>query len=170
MQLEYIASRVYTILERGGLYIIADIDVDVGAYIEAKEAELRKKYQDVRRDIISGNFICSNDRNATLSIPILDPKRDSDLRIITNLMTATCEPLRKEARLYGNPTIWRAIEQNIQSAIKGGELHRPISEWVDIVWNGFNGKCEIEVIDSAHIKRTFPEVLDKPFVLLARKR
>jgi SAM-dependent methyltransferase len=169
-QLNEIIKLAYRILKKNGVLIIGDIDLDIGSYVEKKEAMLREKYSDVVRNSQNGFFFCKSPDGQTVTIPILDENEEEDKNVINRMMAESFNFLRKEAEKYGTKETMNAIDTEIESALKGGELNRSINEWIDIVKSGFGEYSKIEILNPIQIRKIYPDVLDRPFMLIVEKK
>jgi len=169
-QLEDIVRRIRSVLRQDGLFVIGEIDLSLGAHIESKEQRLRAKYPIVERDHDAGVFVCRGATGEAELVPLLDKRIESDRQLIDYAISESLAGLQTEASLYGGPDSIRAIEIEVESVLKGAELNRSLEEWRDIVLSGFRQKGGEQVITTSDIRKQFPDVLDRPFVLILQKR
>lgn len=168
-ELEDIVRRVYSVLKQGGIFIFGDIDLSLGAYIEHKERRLKAKYVSVERDLELGVFVCKDIDGETRLIPILDRNVESDRQVIDYVVSESLVQLEKEASLYGTPETREVVEVEIDSVMRGGELNRSLEEWRDICLTAFGQDSVHQAVKPDEIRKQFPEVLDRPFVLIVQK-
>ena len=165
-----IFNKISDWLAPGGVFVLADIDVAIGEYLESKEKKLKRDYENVERDNTKGVFVCSKD-GRDFYIPVLDVNDDADAEALANLDAKTCRPLLEEAKKSGKPQIVEFVEKNIKSARQGNELHRAAAEWERLIREGFKERLsKYQIFPTEEIKAKFPDVLDSPFVALAYKR
>jgi SAM-dependent methyltransferase len=169
-QLKEISKMVYKLLKKGGVFIIGDIDLNIGSYIEKKEEELKSKYTNVYRDTEKGCFNYSLMNGKSFSIPILDKDDNEDKKVIANMMQESFNYLRDEAVRFGSNDSVNAINVEIESALKGCELNRQIDDWIEIVKTGFGHNSQIDVLPPNQIRKMYPDVLDRPFILSVIKK
>jgi len=169
-EIKKVLHDIFRVLKRGGIFVLADIDINIGGYIEEKEADLQKQYVRVKRMPMEGIFLCTDSEGNNYSIPVLDQKDENDLGIINNMMKEVFIPLKQEAQQYGSKSTLDAIDKELSSALRGEELNRSAGEWIEILEDCIGEKGYLELLTPKDIKRIYPEVLDKPFLIVATKR
>ena len=163
-----IMRRINAVLKPNGIFVLGDIDVAIGEYIDQKKHILQQQFSSVAIDMDTGEFIGLNGQSKR--IKILDPKNGNDQLVLDRMDEITCKPLEQEMRLH-NPTLQEPIFANIANAHKGLEWHRAIDGsggWLSIVSEGFLN-CQIQTIRPSEIKKEFSSVLDNPFVIVVTK-
>jgi len=166
-ELTDIFKRINTILKPGGKFILYDIDVDIGSYIESKLQKLEKEYDQVDIDFKTAEFTFRDGQTAKKQ-KILDPAQKNDQEIIENMDMQTCNPLIMEMELY-KPDLRRVIMDNISNARQGLEWHRSIKDWRELISMSFDKTSSVEIFDSTIIKKEFQQVLDSPFLMVTTK-
>jgi SAM-dependent methyltransferase len=168
--LRQLISKIFCALNPGGSFVLGDIDVSCGEYIEAKLIELERVHGSLFIDSQTGQFV-----NHHIQVPILDQSDARDLEVIHRLDQKTCTPLLEELRGL-EPEMREKLQEivllNVQSARKGLEWHRAIDThhgWRKIVEGASFSTNQIEIISSEEIKKRAPDVLDNPFLLIASK-
>lgn len=159
-----IFKRIKKILKPGGQFILFDIDVSVGEYVENKLKKLELDFGQADIDYETGEFVFKEQR-----IKILDTQNPEEETIVSNLNRVTCDPLLEEMKRY-KPEIKAIIEDNVQKARQGTEWHRSIINWIKLLKQGFDNSCSIEIITPEAIKEQFQKVLDNPFVIVVTKK
>ena len=168
-QLEGIIQRLHSTLKEDGVFIVGDIDLSLGAYIENKERRLKAKYASVERDLDLGGFVCKSADGETRLVSILEKDVESDRQLMEYAMSESFLRLEKEALLYGTMETREVLGIEIESFMKGGELNRSLEEWRDISLAVFGQNSAHRVLGPEDIRGQFSEVLDRPFVLTVQK-
>ena len=159
-----IFRRIKKVLKPSGQFILFDIDVSVGEYIEKKLKKLELDFGLADIDYEKGEFVFKEQK-----IKILDPQNPEEKKLIANLDQITCIPLLKEMRTH-KPEIKDIIEDNVQKARQGTEWHRSIKSWLKLIELGFGSDCLVNIIKSKEIKKQFPQVLDNPFIIVVTNK
>ncbi len=169
-ELSQLIKKVYSSLNPDSLFIIGDIDITCGEYIEEKLHKQEQKSGALSVDLVSGEFF-----NKSIRRPIFSLEDKEDLEVIQKLMLATCLPLLRELEnlsLEEQEKLKPLVLKNIDSANKGLEWHRALNSpagWQALIENSFVPCKDLIVVPSDTIKAGFSGVFDNPFVLAARK-
>ncbi len=169
-ELKQLVRKVYDSLKSDGLFIIGDIDLSCAEHIEEKLIKLEKEHGALSVDLNTGEFF-----NDKIRVPILSLDNFDDQKALRRLKLLTCMPLMKE---LGNlvpeqqEKLRHLVVKDIDSANMGLEWLRGVNTplgWKALIKESFTPSSDLDILLPDAIKAGFPEVLDSPFVLVARK-
>jgi SAM-dependent methyltransferase len=157
-------------LKPKGLFILGDIDVACGEYLDKKLRALENVHGKLSIDENTGTFF-----NEQVSLPIFSSDDQTDLEILKGLEELTCKPLMAEVENLNDSVrekLKPIIEMNVKSAKKGLEWHRALTSedgWISLFQQNFASPNKLKIFEPTEIRDAFPGVLDNPFVLVAEK-
>jgi ubiquinone/menaquinone biosynthesis C-methylase UbiE len=169
-ELQQLISKLFSQLNDKGSFVLGDIDVPCGEYVESKLKYLESQHGEFKVDSQTGEFVSGDIR-----LPIFNLAEPKDLSVFQTLDKVTCTPLLNELDHVAPETrekLRQIILLNIESAKKGLEWHRGIetpSGWKAIMERTPFSMEQVVIVSSQNIKEKFPTVLDNPFVLIAHK-
>lgn len=169
-ELQQLISKLFVQLNDKGSFVLGDIDVPCGEYVESKLKYLESQHGELKVDSQTGEFVSGDMR-----LPIFNLADPKDLAVFQTLDKVTCTPLLNELDHVAPETrekLRQIILLNIESAKKGLEWHRGIettSGWKTIMERTPFSMEQVVIVSSQNIKEKFPTVLDNPFVLIAHK-
>ncbi|MCP3685344.1 MAG: class I SAM-dependent methyltransferase [bacterium] len=161
-----IFREIFRVLKDDGVFILGDIDLDLGGYIESKLEDLLEVYPSVM--LGDGIFLCTDINGIWCNFPIFDDNCEADRKQVEYLNEQSLDGLKEEALRYGDSELQTSIEEEIEGHYLGKEFNRTITEWKEIIFTSLGDRRDffsISVIDSNFIRAEFPDVLDNPFVL-----
>lgn len=169
-ELSQLIKKIYNSLNPDGLFILGDIDIICGECIEEKLIKLEKEHGPLSVDHSSGEFF-----NDNIRLPIFSLDNDEDKKVLRRLKIFSSIPLMK---VLGNlipeqeEKLKPMVLKDIESNNKGLEWFRGVNSpagWKALIRNSFMPCKELNILLPDAIKAGFPEVLDNPFVLVAKK-
>lgn len=169
-QIVDVFRRIEHVLKPRGIFVLGDIDVFVGEYVDLKKIQLQQKYGDVEIDNSTAEFVYTVDGEEN-RLPILDMDNSDDRRVVDDLKRITCDPLLEEMQ-ENNPLLENPIIENVGNALCGLEWHRSVNGddgWISLIKEAFGPDCKITLINPEQIRKEYDGVLDNPFVLVVEK-
>jgi ubiquinone/menaquinone biosynthesis C-methylase UbiE len=90
-ELQQVISKLFSQLNAKGSFVLGDIDVPCGEYVESKLKYLESQHGELKVDSQTGEFVSRNSR-----FPILNLADPKDLEVFQTLDKVTCTPLLNE--------------------------------------------------------------------------